>query len=688
MKKIIILFLITFSIYLTKQSAFAQDEIQVEEILVSADKISEQPSTKISREQIKLLTPRDIGDIFKNISGFGVIKRGGYAMEPVFRSFKYEQINMMFDGSMKIAPACPNRMDPITTHVNPEEISKIEIIKGPYSVRYGQTMGGIINLVTHKKSYADKLEFHGILSGGYQTNGEGKTGALELMTGNKYFDLHLGGGIKSFGDYENGWGNKIPSSFSSYDYLLKLGINPSTNQRIVLAWRQSYGRDIKHVALPMDTEKDDSKMLSFDYSIKDLNDLIFALNIKAFYSDVDHVMSNKERPNYSAVNAIANVFSETFGGKIEAGIQLTERNVIYAGIDYNNIAKDGDRVRQVSMNMCSGMMFDPPREFKDLIWQDSKRSNFGFFVESKNKIAEGLSLIGGIRVDMDESEIAAPAEDFEGLYSGNLAKKDEVNFSGNLTLNYSPDGKFRYQLAIGRGVRAPKLLERYINHFNIGLDAYEYVGNPDLVTEKNHQVDFSVIKEGVVFTFEVDVFASYLNDFITAIVDENLPRKFMPCQEPQYAKRFVNINEAVQYGFELSIRYKIIKNLFVEGNVYYTWAQNLDFDEPLSEIPPLSSNLSFVYKTKKLFAIVNSRFVAEQKRVSELFYETPSDAFNTLDLKVGYKVNKILEIDFGVNNIFDVNYYEHLSRPFKNIGITGMLFEPGRNFIFTVRLEF
>jgi hypothetical protein len=41
-------------------------------------------------------------------------------------------LNIQFDGGTKAMHACPNRMDPITTHVIPEEIEKIEIIKGPY----------------------------------------------------------------------------------------------------------------------------------------------------------------------------------------------------------------------------------------------------------------------------------------------------------------------------------------------------------------------------------------------------------------------------------------------------------------------------------------------------------------------------------------------------------------------------
>ena len=96
----------------------------------------------------KVVQPKNVADLFNDFNGFSLIKRGNYAIDPSFRASQYEQLNIQFDGGTKAVHACPNRMDPITTHVVPEEIARIEVIKGPYTVRYGATFGGIINLVT------------------------------------------------------------------------------------------------------------------------------------------------------------------------------------------------------------------------------------------------------------------------------------------------------------------------------------------------------------------------------------------------------------------------------------------------------------------------------------------------------------------------------------------------------------
>ena len=184
------------------------------------------------------------------------------------------------------------------------------------------------------------------------------------------------------------------------------------------------------------------------------------------------------------------------------------------------------------------------------------------------------------------------------------------------------------------------------------------------------------------------VFYSYMNDYISAYVDTTINKKFLPCNPPANAKRYVNIDKATQYGFELAGSYHFMEYWSLDANIYYTHAQNHDVDQPLAEIPPLSSTISLNYKKQKFFGVMNTRLVAAQNRVSEQFDETPSPSFGVLDFKFGYILWKYLEIDLGVNNVFNANYYEHLSRPYKNMDEPSEFYEPGRNFLFTLRAKF
>jgi len=92
-------------------------------------------------------------------------------MEPILRGFKYDQLNVQFDGGVHSANACPNRMDPAIAQISPEEIEKIEVIKGPYDVRFGSSFGGIINIISKRPKRGSESMFSGSVDAGYQSNG-------------------------------------------------------------------------------------------------------------------------------------------------------------------------------------------------------------------------------------------------------------------------------------------------------------------------------------------------------------------------------------------------------------------------------------------------------------------------------------------------------------------------------------
>jgi outer membrane receptor protein involved in Fe transport len=87
----------------------------------------------------------------------------------------------------------------------------------------------------------------------------------------------------------------------------------------------------------------------------------------------------------------------------------------------------------------------------------------------------------------------------------------------------------------------------------------------------------------------------------------------------------------------------------------------------------------------KLIPKIAYRLVAAQNHVSEAFYEPVTPGFSLLYFSVAYKVSKNIGINAGVNNIFDVSYYEHLNR--KIVGSTEKLYEPGRMFFVNLNLS-
>ena len=334
----------TQSVILEEGIAVVMEEsvIALDNILVKADPFRDVPQSTVIQDRVKSASqPRNVSDLFKDIPGFGILKRGNYASEPVFRSFKYEQLNVQYDGGMKILNACPNRMDPITTHVIPEEIERIEIVKGPFTVRFGQNFGGIINMVSRSTAIAEP-GWSGNLETGYETNGGNFSSRASLVRKWERVDVEANASYRDYGDYTDGAGDKVPSSFRTTDYSIKFGLEPTAGQRIRLTWRQSFARDVRHAGLPMDSPYDDSYLLGLDYRYLDLGEKLPSLMVKAYYSHVDHLMSNEERPNHMMTGAESNVFVSTFGGKAELEIRPSKGLLLFAGMDASLVGRHTD----------------------------------------------------------------------------------------------------------------------------------------------------------------------------------------------------------------------------------------------------------------------------------------------------------------------------------------------------------
>lgn len=631
----------------------------------------------------KIVQPKNVADLFNNINGFSVIKRGNYAIDPSFRGSQYEQLNIQYDGGTKAMHACPNRMDPITTHIIPEEISKIEIIKGPYTVRYGATFGGIVNLVTQKPDFED-YGLHGKVSGGYESNGNSLVNLVQLQYIKDKYDIVANAGYRDFGNYEDGDGTEIPSSFRSTDYGLKIGYNFSEDQRLQAHWRQSFGRDVLHAALPMDTEYDNSSIISLDYSLDNIGKTLKSLTAKAYYSYVDHLMTNDNRPSFMMMEAASNVDAITAGGKLELNWKPTEKLNIFSGLDVMHIARDGNRTRLVKV--MNGNILTTPVEFTDKVWQDSYITDIGVFTELKYSISPKMILTAGMRYDNVTSDIQDPEEDFAEMYD--LEKRTEHNVSGTVSVKHRVSDNFTLEAAYGRGVRSANMIERFINHFTVGQDPYEYIGNPDLKAEVNNQFEIGFkgntkLNNGFnYFKYETSLYYSFLENYIVGIVDENLSRKFNPSLDPTNPKVFRNLNDAYKTGVEVMGQLDFLNHYFLKSEFSYVYSRNQDLDESLPLTPPFTTRFIFGFEKTKFWANIQYNIVAKQNSISQSFGETKTEGYQTMDMRLGLKPLHNLTLGVAVINAFDKSYNNHLNFSFTNQSEFGRtpITEPGRNF--------
>ena len=454
--------------------------------------------------------PRTATDLFKDIPGFSIQKRSAIASEPSLRAFKYEQMNIKYDAGGKYVHACPNRMDPITAHIIPEEVRKIEVIKGPFTTRYGQTFGGIVNIVTTPEIHTDNGLF-GEIQSGFETNGNNSASRAELQYVKNKFNLTVNGEYREYGDYKDGNGVETPSGFITKSYSAKAGYNFTDNQTIRLDWRQKFGDQIIHTGLPMDSPFDDSYSLGLDYKWKSVSENIKNISFKSYYTFVDHLMTNgfdldDPRPNYPATDARTPVTSNSYGGRFEIELQPNEKSNVFYGLDLDNIYREGKKSVTANINPNTGEPFAIPTTTIAEVWQDATTTDFGTFTEINYLINSNLAITAGARMDYVTAKIESPDPGFLAIY-GNVSDKTDVTVAGHAGLKFNKQG-WNSQLSFGRGVRTASMLERYIYRFEIGSDSRQYIGNPDLKPEVNYQTECSISKKMKQFTIGTSAFFS------------------------------------------------------------------------------------------------------------------------------------------------------------------------------------
>lgn len=676
------------------QSDSIKKTIFLQEVIVTGNSKKDPAQVIVKSDyQDKVVQPKNTGELFQDINGFSLIKRGNYAIDPSFRASQYEQLNVQFDGGTKAFHACPNRMDPITTLVNPEEVTRIEIIKGPFSVRYGATFGGTINMVTNNASNCEK-SLQGTYSSGFESNGNSVVNMFQLMSKMDKFDLSANVSQREYGNYKDGNDNEIPSSFRSLGYALKTAYTFSDRQRLQASFRQNFGRDVLHAGLPMDTEEDNSLIGSLDYKWSSFHKNLKGITAKVYYGYVDHIMDNFKRISFNATETVATVDGTTMGGKVETEFDFGEKIKLFSGMDMVNLARNGVRNRLVKRN-TAGNVLPTPQSFEDKIWQDSYNNSFGVFAESKYNVSTSATFTFGVRMDFVTSEAKDLDVAFKAIYP-NVGKRNETNFSGTVSYKKLFSKNYVLELAFGRGTRSANIEERYIAFFNIGRDPYEYIGNPNLKAEVNNQfeIDFKGTKAFKGFINEIkygtSVYYSIYENYILAVVDPTKTRKFNPSAAPVHPKVFQNINDAFKTGFEIFADIKFLQHQNFLAEIAYVYTENKDFNESLPLNPPLVTRLKWSFEKGKFWSSVHYTLTGKQNKIAPTYDEIATQSYEIMDLKAGYKAFEKVNIGLGVLNVFDKYYNNHLTFAFNTIeGFSRTpITEPGRNLTLFVSFNF
>jgi iron complex outermembrane recepter protein len=653
----------------------------------------------ISSKHIESTNLDDIGALISREPNVGGIKKGAGGIDPVVRGFKYSQVSVQLNNGTRIEGGCPNRMDPTAAHVNINDISNISILKGPFALKYGTAFGGLIILETYKPEFYKNYENHISLLAGGQTNHEGYRTGIRINGGNSRFSYIFSAGNSKYNDYKNGDGTIVKASSNNYNIKGGVGFKITDKNIISVDADRSWARNIDFPTLPMDERSDNTEVYELNYSGTEFNNSVNFIKSSIYYSNVQHEMDNKSRPFSDTVVAVSKISASNTGGKLAINFSAF-KGTVEVGSNFEHIKKDGNRNKWLIMQ--PGL----PKITEDL-WNNAKIDNLGLYVEYQKQGAK-FDWIFALRTDYNSASsdpMLRLKKNGEMVYENADTDSEYFNFSISGGVILPINEKSDLNISIGKGTRSPDMTERYIILLPVGYDPYDYLGNPKLKPETNFEIDVGFDRycerSG---HFEFSIFFSYVSDYISAVA---VPPSVLKPQTKGVlgVKNFINIDKAYFTGFELkhatpernkwqvflSTAYTIGTNPSATQLIYKDGEVTDEIEiinDPLPEIPPIEGSLGFSYKllNNKLIPEIRLRSVAKQNRVSKAYNEQSTPGFTLCNFKLKYKYNNNFNINFGVNNIFNIVYFEHLNR--RIIGSRTPYYEPGRLFYTNLIINF
>lgn len=616
----------------------------------------------------------DAGAVLEQVDGIsGVRKSGSYGVDPVLRGLRGNQLQVIMDQGLTAAAACPNRMDPPTSQIMLNMVERVDVIKGPYALRYGGGFGGTVQFRSPDPVFSPEPRMTGRLTTGYESNGA--ILSSEAMAGVRTRDavVRLFGSWSRSNGYADGDGVEIPSGYDrgSLGMNATLRLNPA--HTLTLNANMNRASDAEFATLGMDLISDETVMGSLVHRFMPAGGRLTQIETAAWGSHVDHLMTNELRtampsmPKMMDMETAAN--TSVAGARTEAQWDSDSWR-LYAGGDVKMEEATGERERTMLMGPMAGrVMLDSP-------WQESRQIRAGGFAELQLHQGVGGLPVKGVlaaRLDVDRAETLDRAVRFDAVNPEDAPTRLLPSLSAGVSREW--DSGWRLGVWAGWTARAPSLTERYMNSFPVGVDPYELVGDPLLDPEKLAQVDLSASWTAPGFQVSVNGFRSAITDFISSRIDPSL-QPVTPMSPG--VRRFVNVDRAVLQGVEASASHVIGGGASHRASVSYTHGE-IDGAGPVPEIPPLE--LTYTLMGRFLGARVQPelsiRHVLAQDRVSTEFGEFPSKAFTTVDVMAEIEFVSWGSLHIGVHNLLDETYAEHLSRTRSGTGLA--LTAPGRS---------
>jgi iron complex outermembrane receptor protein len=608
-----------------------------------------------------------------NIDGVSTTKRGAFGWEPAVRGQSDQRMNLVIDG-MQVFKACVDKMDPITSYVETNNLSKLQIDKSGSGVAQNGTGVSTVNLVTQKAESAP-TSFN--LSTSYRAPDQYRTVSLSGNTSDASGRnaVRFSGSYKKADDFRAGNDQTIQNT--QYEKL-NLNVNyrhtfPSQHS-LEAGYIMDKAYDIGYPALLMDATKAlaDIGQIRFNFAPTN-NDFqfntaqVYANGVRHWMDDYGRDVANRQvmRGMYMPMYGT----TTTYGAKLNGAATLFDHQFDWFMDTYMSDAF-GDMLMESLDPSIQDMLIYNLDEVK------TNNASLGFRHRIQLSDNVLMKIEESIRYKTLRTDSESHASFFQGLYGEAPGTRSKFLLSGSGSLlwmlnnNWSLSGSLVYSERMGNHM---ELFGHYIYNYT---DGFFYDGNPWLKTERSINTDLNATWETTGHSLSFTLFHKQYFNYIDGVLGTDSGSNDFRF------KQYANVGDAVITGGEFRSFNDLGMMITLENRLSYLYAHNQTLDEPLPLIPPLKGNTTLHFHRGKNMFMADLEWAAEQNRIAEISsIEDQTGAYGIFNLTFERRwMDGDLTSIVSLNNILDHYYHTHTS--------IGNIPEAGRNLMISLSYQF
>jgi hemoglobin/transferrin/lactoferrin receptor protein len=701
-------FLLTLLCWSTIGFGQKKDTVKLGHILLLPEVVFEEEKEESERllipQQLKSIAATEIANNSPSSTADLLQKSGAVAVQmsqsgggsPILRGFEANRVLLVVDGvRLNNAIFRSGHLQNIIS-TSPYSLSRIDVIFGPASVKYGSdALGGVVHLHTKTPKPGEKtrLTYHqkyssanrGVNSYLDLSWSKGKWSFFHSFSANHYGNLRMGEnrmhGYEDWGleEHVSKGAEQLFTSYQQADLVQKIRYDASNNWSHL--WNLQFSRttDLNRFDKLNDLSGGSPKYSLWKYGPQER----VLSSWTAHWEPENNAFFDSFNNNLSLQGFLESRHSQKLGGRLNE--RFEQVFVIANTTDF--VKKWEESLLNYGAELSFNNVESTANEGTASRYADggSQTKQLSLYSQYKRYLNKTDYLSGGLRYSYNTLDAQFLNTDtyslpFNQIGIANGAFTASLGYEKHLPKNWIS------QLSLASGYRAPNV-DDVTKVFSKGGTVT--VPNDQLKPEYSYNVDVNLSKEWrnksaiqatAYYTLLKDAILSKafrLNGADSLWYDEEL----LPIVAQQ------NTQEAYVYGWNIAGNIQLNKKWSLAQSVNYTYGWDQTNKSPLDHIPPLYAKSEL--RWKKGHHQLSCFALYSQEKAIEDYSETGSDnpeeatvdgnpAWWTLNLAYSSKLNDVWTLQFNVENILDTHYKTYSS------GLSA----PGRNIILSLQASF